>query len=109
MSTGLPIIGNTSGSVPYQLGNSGIIVPEGDIKTLQAQMKRLLDDPAEALRIGELMRQRALNCFDITHLTHCFYHTIRDILDGKFDPQKMDSTNFNPCTWEVRRNKSRVG
>ena len=38
MATGLPIIGNTSGSVPYEIGPDGMIVPEQDIKALNEKI-----------------------------------------------------------------------
>jgi glycosyltransferase involved in cell wall biosynthesis len=100
MSSGLPVIGNNSGSVPYQLGE-GIIVPEGDVDALRDQMIRVMNNYDEARRIGALMRQRVLNCFDIVHLSHCFYSTMQDIVNGVFNPEKTDMADFSPRNWDV--------
>lgn len=96
MSCCLPVIGSDSGSLPYQIGEDGIIVPEGDIGALRNQMVRLVDNRTESKRIGKIMRQRAVRCFDIVHLTHCFYATILDILNDVSDPLKIDVASFQP-------------
>jgi glycosyltransferase involved in cell wall biosynthesis len=95
MSVGLPVIGNSSGSVPYQLGDDGIIVKEGDIKELREQIYRLMNNPIEAKKIGKLLRERAISCFGIKHLTKCFYHIVKDILDDKYDLNKVDMACFD--------------
>jgi len=101
MSRGLPVIGNTSGSVPYQLGEDGIVIPEGDIDALREQMLRMMNNHDKARRIGALMRQRALQCFDIVHLSHCFYSTMIDIVNGVFNPEKIDMSEFFPRVWDA--------
>ena len=104
MSSGLPVIGNTSGSVPYQLGKEGIIVPEGDIDELRAKMIHLIDNPDEARSIGLKMRERVIRCFDITHLAHCFHSTMIDIIAGSYNPNKVDMAEFSPRDWENKVN-----
>jgi glycosyltransferase involved in cell wall biosynthesis len=96
MSMSLPVIGNTSGSIPYQLGENGIVVPEGDISSLRDQMIRIMNNPNEARRIGALMRKRVLDCFDITHLVHCFHSAMLDIINDVFYPEKLDMAEFPP-------------
>ena len=94
MITKKPIIGNTSGSVPYQIGPDGMIVPEGDVKALADKFKWVLDHQEEAKQIGEKMYDRATNGFSVPHLNDLFYRTLmEDVLPGKFDPKKADMTN----------------
>ena len=95
MATGKPIIGNTSGSVPYQIGDEGIIVPEGDISALHDKLVWVQNNPEQAKIIGERMKSRAINCFGIKHLNDCFYDTILDIQRGHYDPLKADMTKYN--------------
>lgn len=94
MITGLPVVGSSSGSVPYQIGEEGIIVPEGDVAALREQMLRMMNDPEEGKRIGANMRKRALNCFNIYHLNDVFYDTIQDIHNGRYDPAKTDMASY---------------
>ena len=96
MVTGLPVIGSSSGSVPYQIGPDGIIVPEGNIEAMRQQMMRMMNSPDDVQRIGENMRKRALECFSIYHLNELFYVTLQDVMNGVFDLNKVDMS-----TWRV--------
>lgn len=94
MITGLPVIGSNSGSVPYQIGPDGIIVPEGDINAMREQMVRMMNNPDEARRIGTKMRRRSQECFSIYHLNELFYLTLQDVINGVFDEKKVDMAEF---------------
>lgn len=95
MITGKPVIGNDSGSVPYQIGPEGIIVKEGDILSLNEKMKWILNNQDKVLEIGEKMFKRANNCFSILHLNDLFYKTIKeDIMTDSYDKQKSDMAHF---------------
>ncbi len=95
MITGLPVIGSSSGSVPYQIGEAGNIVPEGDIEALNREMLHVMDDAAYAKDLGEKMRKRAYDCFNIYHLNDCFYDTLKeDILTGNYDECKVDMSKY---------------
>lgn len=90
MATQICVIGNDSGSVPYQVGKEGIIVPEGDIDSLKNAMLRVMNDSIYREGIAKSMRRRAEECFDITHLTKCFYLIIKDL-----EKEKIDSKHFD--------------
>ena len=94
MVTGLPVIGSSSGSVPYQIGPDGIVLEEGNIKKLHDQFVYMLEHPEEGKRIGEKMFQRASKCFSITHLNDCFYDTIVDVYNGVHDDKKADMAAY---------------
>lgn len=94
MITGLPVIGSSSGSVPYQIGPDGIIVPEGNIEAMREQMVRMMNSPEDRQRIGADMRRRALECFSIYHLNELFYLTLMDIMNGIYDPEKADMSAY---------------
>ena len=94
MACGKPIIGNTSGSVPYQIGNDGLIVKEGDISGLREKMIWVMSHHEAAKKIGEKMYDRATSCFSIQHLNDLFYRTImEDVLTGRYDKSKHDMAN----------------
>ena len=95
MITGNPVIGNDSGSVPYQIGPDGIIVKENDISALHDKMVWVINHRKEAKQIGALMKKRAMECFSIQHLNELFYRTItEDILQEKYDLNKVDMANY---------------
>lgn len=94
MATGLPVLGSSSGSVPYQIGEDGIIIPEKDESKLREQMLRMINNPEEGKEIGAKMRERALNCFSIYHLNDLFYETVKDIEKGIYDENKADMANW---------------
>ena len=94
MATGLPVIGSNSGSVPYQIGDDGIIVPEGNVDELNKKMLYVMSHKDEIEEIGNKMKERALKCFSIYHLNELFYKTVVDILNDQFDPKKADMANY---------------
>ena len=94
MITGLPVIGSSSGSVPYQIGPDGIIIEEGNIKQMREQMVRLMNDREACRELGTKMRERALTCFSIYHLNKLFYLTVLDITKGVYDEKKADMAQY---------------
>ena len=96
-ATKKPVIGNTSGSVPYQIGFDEMIVPEGDIQALHDKIQWVLDHQADAAEIGEKMYRRCMDSFSVQHLDDMFYDTIvEDVLQGKYDEAKIDMTKYTP-------------
>lgn len=90
-----PVIGNTSGSVPYQVGFEEMIVPEGDIYALNKKLEWAINHPDEAKAMGEKMYQRCVSSFSVQHLNEMFYDTlIEDVLTGKYDANKFDMTKY---------------
>lgn len=94
MATAKPVIGNTSGSVPYQIGPHGIVVPEGDLKGLSAAMQRMADNPEEAKSIGAKMYDYAINNFSIQHLNDHFYDIVKDVVNGTYSENLVDMTEY---------------
>lgn len=91
MITGKPIIGNSSGSVPYQIGLDSMIVKEGDINALTEKINWVLEHQQKAKEIGQEMRERAVSCFSVKHLNDLFYKTIvEDVMTSQFDDKKSD-------------------
>lgn len=85
-----PVIGNTSGSVPYQIGFSEMIVPEGDIQSLRNKLIEVMQNPILGVEYGLKMYERAHNSFEIKHLNELFYNTINDVVKGVYDEKKVD-------------------
>jgi glycosyltransferase involved in cell wall biosynthesis len=60
MRIGLPLIGTSVGGIPEQItdGESGYLVPRGDVETLAERLRRLLTDPAFRAKMGRQGKQR---------------------------------------------------
>jgi len=92
-----PVIGNTSGSVPYQIGFPEMIVKEGDVKALHDKIQWVLGNQDKAAEIGAKMYQRCLSSFSVQHLNDMFYDTLmEDVLNNRFDEAKTDMTKYIP-------------
>ncbi|WP_308597085.1 glycosyltransferase family 4 protein [uncultured Parabacteroides sp.] len=94
--TGKPVIGSTSGSVPYQIGFKDMLVPENNVEALAEKIKWVLENKDTVQLYGEKMYQRTHACFEIKHLNDLFYRTlVEDVLNGTFDLMKVDMTKYN--------------
>jgi glycosyltransferase involved in cell wall biosynthesis len=66
MACGVPLVATTGGAIPEVVGASGstaLLVPPGDAEALAGAMRRVLDDPDLARRLGADGRQRVLGRF----------------------------------------------
>ena len=59
-ATGLPVVATRHAGIPDVVldGETGLLVDEGDVEGMAAQMIRLADDPELAARLGRAGRQR---------------------------------------------------
>ena len=95
MIIGKPIIGSSSGSVPYQIGDKELIIKEGDIKELKEKILWAMNNRDELGRKGKALQQRTATSFEIKSLNSLFYRTIvEDIMTGQFDYSKADMTLY---------------
>jgi glycosyltransferase involved in cell wall biosynthesis len=58
LATGIPAIASASGGLPDALGDSGVLVPEGDAAALADALRRFRDDPELRRRFAERGRER---------------------------------------------------
>ncbi len=66
MACGVPLVATSGGAIPEVAGEDGktaLVVPPGDPEALAASIRRLLDDPDLAARIGAAGRERVLERF----------------------------------------------
>ncbi len=61
-ANGKPVIGANAGGIPGVVadGVDGLLVPFGDVPALVSALRRILDDPALARRLGDAGRQKVL-------------------------------------------------
>jgi glycosyltransferase involved in cell wall biosynthesis len=65
MSLGKPAVVSAVGALPEHVddGRTGLVVPPGDAGALAAALRRILDDPSLAARLGPGARERHLERF----------------------------------------------
>jgi glycosyltransferase involved in cell wall biosynthesis len=70
MSTGCPLVATTGGAIPEVVGadgETGYLVTPGDSEALAAGIRRALDDPQGAARIGAAGRERVIHRWSWRH------------------------------------------
>ncbi|MGH8002435.1 MAG: glycosyltransferase, partial [Brasilonema sp.] len=60
MACKVPVIGSNSGEIPYVIGNTGLIFPEGDEKVLADCILKLMEKPELAKKLGEMGYQKVM-------------------------------------------------
>lgn len=65
-AAGRAVVASDVGGLPeyVQDGQTGLVVPAGDVPALAAALQRLMQEPATAARLGSAGRARALEAFD---------------------------------------------
>ncbi|HEX4203390.1 MAG TPA: glycosyltransferase family 4 protein [Ktedonobacteraceae bacterium] len=83
MSCETPVIGSSSGEIPYVIGDAGLIFPEGNAVELSACVKRLLDDPALYAELAQKGRQRVLDNYTQEHIAQQTYAVYKEMLPNR--------------------------
>jgi glycosyltransferase involved in cell wall biosynthesis len=60
MSSGVPVVGSSSGEIPHVVGDAGLVFPEGDVAALAAAIGRIAEDGALRERLARKGRERVL-------------------------------------------------
>ncbi len=80
MSSGVPVVGSSSGEIPNVIGDAGLVFPEKDITALRACLDRLLHDAALWQRLREQGRNRVLAHYTQAALARRYYAIYREML-----------------------------
>ena len=77
---GRPVVASRHGGIPSAVvdGVTGLLVPEGDAPALAAALRRVLDDPAFAARLGSAAAGHVAEEFDVVRRTA----RLEELLDG---------------------------
>lgn len=68
MATALPVIGSSSGAIPYQLNGKGLLFPEGDTSALYDSILSLLTNLSDCNKIGNNLYERAIDNFCVSNM-----------------------------------------
>ncbi|MGC9359368.1 MAG: glycosyltransferase family 4 protein [Anaerolineae bacterium] len=63
MACAVAVVGSDSGEIPRVIGDSGLVVPEGDAEALRTALESLVGDPAARQRLGNRGRSRVMTHF----------------------------------------------
>ena len=94
MATALPCIVSSSGGLPYEVGAIGDVVPERDVAALHKAMLHRFENQEEGREQGRLLFDRLQHTFEMHHLNRCFVTVMKDILEGRFNLDHADQTQF---------------
>jgi glycosyltransferase involved in cell wall biosynthesis len=78
MASALPIVATAVGGTSEAVvdGESGLLVPAGDLESMASAITRLLDDAELRHRMGQIGRERVKDLFSVeqmVHKTECLY------------------------------------
>ena len=82
MASGVPLVATAVGDVPrvIQEGESGFLVPAGDVDLLAMRVVGLLQKPSEARRLGDAARRRVEHEFSAERMAADYLDVYRQIL-----------------------------
>ena len=83
-AVGLPVVASDSGALPWQLGNTAKIFPEGDKNKLKEALTELIENKKLREKLGELGRKRAMKLFSQKSLTENFKKIVEQVISGNF-------------------------
>jgi glycosyltransferase involved in cell wall biosynthesis len=81
MSCETPVIGSSSGEIPYVIGDAGLIFNEGDARDLSACIQKLLTDPLLYAELAKRGRQRVLDTYTQQHIAQQTYDVYVSMLN----------------------------
>ncbi len=82
MACGVPVIGSSSGEIPYVIGDAGLIAAEGNVAALRASLQRLAGDRALRTELAARGRRRVLERFTHEHVARQTMTVYREILSA---------------------------
>ncbi len=80
MSCETPVIGSSSGEIPYVIDDAGLVFKEGDAQALSACIQRLLDDPTLYADLVKRGRQRVLDNYTQEQIARQTYEVYQEML-----------------------------
>ena len=80
MACETPVIGSSSGEIPYVIDDAGLVFKEGDARELSQCVHRLLDDPALYADLAKRGRQRVIDHYTQEKIARQTYEVYLEML-----------------------------
>ena len=93
MRAGLPVVSSAVGGIAESVldGETGFVVPQGDVEGLRKRLRQLLADPALRVRMGRSGRQRYERHFTLEHTVEKTLAVYHEVLSGSAIRPRADS------------------
>jgi glycosyltransferase involved in cell wall biosynthesis len=83
IASGVPVVASAIGSIPELVGDSGVIVPPGDVRALREALSRLRTDDALRAGMGAAGRERAEKTYDARKNGPELLSLLREVAGGR--------------------------
>ncbi len=60
MACRIPVVGSDSGEIPYVIGDTGLVFPEGDIEALRDRLRQLMENSELADKLAHKGYERSM-------------------------------------------------
>lgn len=85
MACETPVIGSDSGAIPFQVGDAGLIYPEGDVVELKNRIRRLANNKRLREKLAKKGRKESVGRFGQRSLAENFYKIMKQVQTGEFE------------------------
>jgi glycosyltransferase involved in cell wall biosynthesis len=104
MATGLPVVATDVGGVAESVvhGQTGLLVPAGEVTALAAALERLVDDEQLRRRLGTAGRVRACELFDLAR----FRSSHVELYQRELDRVRVSGPQRLGKTWRIGKEAS---
>lgn len=92
MACSVPPVASDSGALPFQVGDAGLVYPEGDVDALHAHVQRLADDDEFRAELGEAAREESVGRFGQEALADGFYEILKQVHSGDIEYNDEDES-----------------
>lgn len=82
MAAGLPVVATDVGAVREMVGDTGVVVPRGDVDALAAALAALHRDPARRAALGEAAQQRVRRRYEASTQAERMAAWLHDLVRG---------------------------
>ena len=89
-----PVIGSDSGAIPEVIGQGGLVVREGNVDELAAAIRRLQENPALCLEMGQLGRQHVENLYTWKRVSE----RMRDIYEKMLQEPRSTTSSYSAAS-----------
>ncbi len=80
LASGLPVIVSNSGALPEVVGRAGLVIPEGDISSLQKAIRVLAESPQKRYQLAQKAHRRAQHFYQASQVASKLLKIYQEVL-----------------------------